>query len=155
MRAFLLALTALMLFATTPVAAGDMKDAEAAVFRLWKPLADQGDTHPQALIGMMYYRGAGVPKDYAKAVYWWTKAAKKRHAKAQYYCGAMYYQGTGVPEDYVLAYAWVSIAAAQGRADGKKAKAIIAKRMTPTQIAEAQKVSRELWEKYVVPFQKE
>jgi TPR repeat protein len=67
----------------------------------------------------------------------------------------MYYQGTGVPEDYVLAYAWVSIAAAQGRADGKKAKAIIAKRMTPTQIAEAQKVSRELWEKYVVPFQKE
>jgi hypothetical protein len=27
--------------------------------------------------------------------------------------------------------------------------------MTPTQIAEAQKLSSELWEKYVVPFQKE
>jgi len=179
-----------MLVATTPVAAGDMKDAEAAVFRLWKPLADQGDMHSQALIGMMYYRVAGVPKDYAKAVFsstkavkqehapaqyhlgamcaqgkgvpedyakgahWFTKAAKQGHVKAQYYRGAIYYQGTGVPEDYVLAYAWVNIAAAQGRADGKKAKAIIAKRMTPTQIAEAQKLSREIWEKYVVLFQK-
>ena len=30
----------------------------------------------------------------------------------------------------------------------------VAKLMAPTQIAEAQKLSRELWKKYVVPFQK-
>jgi TPR repeat protein len=114
MRAFLLALTALMLFATTPVAAGDMKDAEVAVFRLWKPLADQGDTHPQALIGMMYYRGAGVPKDYAKAVYWWTKAAKKGHADAQYTLGLMYRDGkTGACEGAVLL--WCDVLPGHGR----------------------------------------
>ena len=61
----------------------------------------------------------------------------------------------GVPEDDVRADAWSKIAAAQGAATGKKGKAIVAKHMTSTQIAEGQKLSRELWEKYVVPFQKE
>jgi hypothetical protein len=50
MRTLLTALTALMLFAT-PVVAGDLGDAEAAynagdyekAFRLWKPLAEQGN----------------------------------------------------------------------------------------------------------------
>ena len=32
-------------------------------------------------------------------------------------------------------------------------KEIVSNRMTPAQIAEAQKLSRELWEKYSVPFQ--
>ena len=36
-----------------------------------------------------------------------------------------------------------------------KNKKNVAKAMTPAQIAEAQKLSRELWEKYVVPFRKE
>ena len=31
----------------------------------------------------------------------------------------------------------------------------MARNMTPAQIAEAQKLSRELWDKYVAPFQKE
>ena len=54
MRALIAALTALMLFVAKPVAAGDMKDAEAAAFRLWKLLAEQGDTRSQALIGALY-----------------------------------------------------------------------------------------------------
>jgi TPR repeat protein len=66
----------------------------------------------------------------------------------------MYYNGEGVLEDYVQAYAWWSIAATQGIADAKKNKGIIKKKMTREQIAEAQKLSSELWEKYVVPFQK-
>jgi len=37
----------------------------------------------------------------------------------------------------------------------KKGKEIMAKHMTPAQIAEAQKLSSDLWEKYVVPFQKD
>ena len=37
----------------------------------------------------------------------------------------------------------------------KKGKEIAAKLMAPAQIAEAPKLSRELWEKYVVPFRKE
>ena len=69
--------------------------------------------------------------------------------------GPIYDNGLGVPEDYVRAYAWVSIAVARGMVVDKKAKKNFAKHMTPAQIAEAQKFSRELWEKYVVPFQKQ
>ena len=54
MRTLLPALTALMLFAT-PVVAGDFEDGLAAAkagdhqkaFRLWKPLAEQGDAAAQ------------------------------------------------------------------------------------------------------------
>ena len=51
MRSLIATLIALMLFATTPVAAGDLKDGMAAyqagdyrkTIRLFKPLAEQGD----------------------------------------------------------------------------------------------------------------
>ena len=101
----------------------------------------------------MHHR-LGVPQDDAKAVYWWAKAAKQGNATAQRNLGGMHLRGEGVPEDYARAYAWSSISAAGGSARSKKGKKIIAKRMTPAQIAEAQKLSREYWEKYVVPFQR-
>jgi len=77
------------------------------------------------------------------------------YARAQSSLGNMYYQGEGVLEDYVQAYAWWSIAATQGRKSAKNNKAITKEEMTPAQIAEAQKLSSEYWEKYVVPFQKD
>ena len=100
----------------------------------------------------MHHR-LGVPQDDARAVYWWAKAAKQENAMAQRNLGGMHLRGEGVPEDYVRAYAWASISAAEGSARSKKGKKIIAKRLTPAQIAEAQKLSREYWGKYVVPFQ--
>ena len=61
MRTLLTALTALMLFAT-PVVAGVWEDAEAAykagdyeeAFRLFKPLAEQGDLLAQYNLGLIY-----------------------------------------------------------------------------------------------------
>ena len=88
------------------------------------------------MLGSLYAEGKGVPKDDAKAVHWYTKAAKQGDASAQYMVGVVYYYGDGVPEDHVLAYAWFSIAAAQGDARGKKGETIVAKGMTPTQITE-------------------
>ena len=67
----------------------------------------------------------------------------------------MYGQGEGVPGDLVRGYAWLSIVAAQGDTDGEKNKNNFAQRMTPAQIADGQKSSSELWEKYVVPFREE
>lgn len=48
-----------------------------------------------------------------------------------------------VPEDIVLAYMWWNLAAASGHQGASKNKGIIAKHMTSSQIAEAQKLSRE------------
>ena len=86
------------LFATTPVAAGDLKDGATAflagdyqkAFQLLEPLGEQGNAETQAMIGSFYTLGKGAPKDDAKAAYWFTKAAKQGIATAQYNLGAMY-----------------------------------------------------------------
>ena len=161
MRALIATLIALMLFTTTPVVAGAFEDGLAAyragdyqkAFRLWKPVAEQGHYGAQYNIGLMYAAGDGVPQNDAKAVHWFTKAAKQGFAKAQLSLGLMYTKGEGVPKNYVRGYAWLSISAAQGYERGELNKEITALRLTPAQIAEGQKLSGELWEKYVVPIQ--
>ena len=47
----------------------------------------------------------------------------------------------------VDAYAWYNIAAANGEAYAKKNKGIIAKKMTPDQIAKAEELSKEMVKK--------
>ena len=51
------------------------------------------------------------------------------------------------------AYAWSSIAAAQGNTSAKELKKLVTGQMARSQIVEAQKLSREYWTLYVVPFQ--
>ena len=79
--------------------------------------------------------------------------AQTGDASAQFNLGLMYASGKGVPEDDVEAYAWLNIAAAQGDAHAEAFKADISQRMSQSQIAGAQKRSREYWTRYVVPFQ--
>ena len=76
-----------------------------------------------------------------------------RLAAAQFNLGVMYASGQGVPEDDVTAYAWLNIAAAQGQSSANKGKERVTKYMTQSQVAKAQKLSREYWTRYVIPFQ--
>jgi S1-C subfamily serine protease len=55
----------------------------------------------------------------------------------------MYYQGQGVDKDYVEAYAWWNLAATSSTNAASK-RAILEERMTPGQVAEAQKRTKEL-----------
>jgi hypothetical protein len=48
-----------------------------------------------------------------------------------------------VPENAVQAYKWWKLAAARGHDNAKKNKAIVEKKMTLAQIAEAQKLAAE------------
>ena len=91
----------------------------------------------------MYVEGRGVPQDYAEAVNWYRKAANQGDAMAQYNLGSMYADSQGVPQDYVRAYMWFSLSAAQGDKDAGKYRDLAAPRMTPAQIAEAQKLARD------------
>jgi TPR repeat protein len=91
----------------------------------------------------MYANGQGVPQDYAEAVRWYRKAADQGLAHAQFNLGARYVQGQGVPQDYVSAHMWLSLSAAQNNNDATKFRDMIAAKMTPAQIAEAQKLARE------------
>jgi hypothetical protein len=61
----------------------------------------------------------------------------------------MYRDGTGVPQDYVRAYMWLTLAAqspglsAQYPELDRMVRGALAHKMTPAQIAEAQKLASE------------
>lgn len=59
----------------------------------------------------------------------------------------MYGTGKGIPQNYKKAYIWYSLASAQGHEKAKYNISIIETKMTPKQIAEAQKEAVELWGK--------
>jgi uncharacterized protein len=111
--------------------------------REWQPLAEQGDARAQFSFGLLYENGDGVPRDYAKARHWYEKAAAQGDAKAQLYLGLQSSFGQGGPMDLVQAYMWYSLAAGNGNAYAPGYRDDLAKQMTRTQIAEAQKRTRE------------
>ena len=64
-------------------------------------------------------------------------------AGAQHNLGLADANGEGVPEDNVYAYMWWNIAASQGFADASTNKDGVERRMSQSEIAEAQRLSRE------------
>jgi hypothetical protein len=60
----------------------------------------------------------------------------------------MYANGQGVRPDHVKAYMWWTIAAANGEERSKKSHDLLAKHLTPTQIAEANRLAREWLDKH-------
>ena len=55
----------------------------------------------------------------------------------------MYDYGYGVPQDYVQAHMWLNLAAAQGDEQAAEFRDIVAAKMTPAKIEEAQRLARE------------
>lgn len=110
-----LAILILVLSFTDTVTAGPLEDADAAVKR----------------------------RDYATAVRLIRPLAEQGNANAQYTLGVFYDNGLGVPQDQIRSYMWFDLSAAQGRDGAAAFRDLIARRMTPGQIAEAQKLARE------------
>ncbi|HHV6976807.1 TPA: tetratricopeptide repeat protein [Haemophilus influenzae] len=88
-------------------------------FKLWLPLAEQGNADAQFNLGLMYYNGRGVKQDDFEAVKWFRKAAEQGDADAQFNLGVMYAKGQGVKQDDVEAVKWYRKAAEQGYADAQ------------------------------------
>ena len=118
----------------------------------------------------MYEFGLGVPTDYAEAEKWFAKAqdyfsiakmydnvARNRPLAAKWYrrladqgnkdaefrLGEMYRNGTGVPLDYASAHMWFNLAAGSGHLRASMARDELALKMSPAQIAKAQRLARE------------
>ncbi len=85
------------------------------------PLAKAGHADAQHLLGLMYYMGRGVTRDYAQAFGWHQKAAEQGKADAQYVVGAMYYTGNAVPANPRKAVTWFRKAAEKGHAEAQHA----------------------------------
>ena len=121
-------------------------DGEAANW--YRKAAEQGHAGAQYNLALMCRKGQGVPQDDEEAVNWYQKAAEQGYYMAQNNLGLMYGSGLGVPQDYVQAYKWFNIAGANGDETGTKNRDSVAEKMTPAQIAEAQKLAKEWMEKH-------
>jgi uncharacterized protein len=122
-------------------------------FQWYHKAAEHGHVTAQADVGIAYLFGRGVPQDYQAAVEWLRKAAEQGDALGQRNLGFAYRWGYGVPQDYVQAHMWFNLASTGqmwlaspnqhiGQAAGKD-RDEVASKMTPAQIAEAQRLARE------------
>ena len=100
------------------LSAYEQSDYQTA-FKLWLPLAEQGEANVQLNLGVMYANGQGVKQDDVEAVKWYRKAAEQGYAKAQFNLGNMYANGQGVKQDDVEAVKWYRKAAEQGNANAQ------------------------------------
>ena len=115
--------------------------------RWYRRAAENSNVMAQSTLGDIYYYGRGVPQDFVEAGQWWQLAAEQGMAVAQLNLGVMYANGDGVPQDYIRSYLYTNLAAAhlppgQDRDIAVKNREIVSKLMSPTQIAEAQLLSR-------------
>lgn len=76
-------------------------------------------------VGIMYYSGDGVTRDYKEAVKWFKLAAERGDILAQFYLGSMYDRGEGVERDFKEAVKWYQLAAEQGVAGAKQSLGIM------------------------------
>ena len=67
----------------------------------------------------MYFLGQGLKQDLVKAFEWYTKAALREDAEAQYNLGLIYKNGQGVEQDDFKAKEWFIKAAEQGHEDAQ------------------------------------
>ncbi len=110
--------------------------------------AEQGNGYGQFALGYLYDKGIGVAQDDAEAARWYRKSAEQGITVAQNNLGSMYEHGRGVPQDYVRAYLWYDLSVSLPGADRSKAVRNldeIARKMTPAEIAEAQRLALEWW----------
>jgi TPR repeat protein len=93
-------------------AAGDYVWEEK--FNAELPKAEQGDAKAQFVIGEMYEKGRGAPRDLGVAFEWFLKAAKQGDVKSFYKVGYCYLKARGVEKDFDKAREWFKKASDKG-----------------------------------------
>ncbi|MCK5231941.1 MAG: sel1 repeat family protein, partial [Desulfobulbaceae bacterium] len=94
--------------------------------RIWKSLADKGNSKAQYNLGVLYQYGFGVKRQPSEAVKWYLQAAKRGLATAQEEIGDFYASGQfsgGV--DHTNAAKWLKKAAMQGRVGAQRKLGIL------------------------------
>ena len=97
----------------------DKKDYETAL-SIWKPLAENGNSYAQSILGNMYLLGLGVKKQETEAARFWLLAANQKDMTAQRNLGFLYEVGVGVNFNFTKARDYYELSAAQGSEEAKK-----------------------------------
>ena len=121
---------------------GVIQDYKTAM-KWYRLSAEQGSSSAQNWLGTLTAQGNGVKQDYKTALKWYKLSAEQGNNWAHHNLGVMYEHGWGVIQDNVYAHMWTNISASNGKANGSKARDIIAKEMTSADISQAQNLARE------------
>jgi TPR repeat protein len=81
--------------------------------------ARNGERGAQRELGLRYYSGDGLPKDFVQAAGWWQKAAAAGDDQAQVLLAVLLFKGEGVKQDRAQALRWWQTAAVGGNADAQ------------------------------------
>ena len=122
---------------------GVTKD-EGAATAWFRKAAEQGSPSGQFSLGSLYY----ARKDYAAAASWYRRASEQGSALAQIRLARLYGDGLGVARDDVQAFKWFAIAADRGadsysRTNAAAGREATARKLTPAQLAQAERLVRE------------
>jgi len=87
----LIIIIGLILGAVQAATTGSFEDGDGAfrsrdyatAFKLWRPLAEQGDARAQYRVGALFYYGQGVTENRKEAVLWYRLAAEQGYVQAQ------------------------------------------------------------------------
>ena len=89
-------------------------------YSLFKPRAEAGDSEAQNYLGVLYYLGLGVRRNWTQALRWYEKSAKQGDPKAQLNYGLMFHNAYGTGQDMVEAFSWYYAAYRQGNPTAKR-----------------------------------
>jgi TPR repeat protein len=120
----------------------------AEAVKWYRRAAEFGEARAQYNLGLAYDRGAGVPLSVAEAVKWYQMGAELGDPFAQNSLGVKMARGEGdIEQDFVHAYMWFSLSASRQPAGADRDVAnrnrdLLAKSMTPNQVAQAERLVR-------------
>jgi len=121
--------------------------------KMWRPMAESGDCDAQYALGLLYFNGLSVRKNYNTALKWWGRAAEQAQPQALNTLGVLYShtrvkyttldcrKGCGEPKNLIIAYKWFGLAKEYGPLHeikfAQKSLDRISPEMTEAQIIEA------------------
>ncbi len=104
--------------------------------------AQRGNALAQTVLAQAHLKGeGGVQRSLAEFLRWTRRAASQGNRNSMEALAVSYHMGTGVPQDFIQAHMWANLAAARGSPRAMKLRDELAAKMTPDQIAEAQKAA--------------
>ena len=97
-------------------AKADNRQSTDAAHRVLQAARSSANANIEYYAGLLREHGWGVQANYAKATYWYKKAAEQGQVNAEFHLGYAYQHAEGVPRNYAKATYWYKKAAEQGSA---------------------------------------
>lgn len=90
-------------------------------FKMFQTIVEQtGNADAKLYLGLCYYNGQGVTKNYLTAFNWFKMAANEGSVDAQYQLGRCYLLGIAVKHNHSTGKMWLQKAARQGHIEAQK-----------------------------------